>query len=69
MKKYTVLSTVAYLISISLYVAAIVTFARETNTSVGTILLCAGSAFFSAGLLFSNKQRAQGDPENNDPKP
>ena len=57
MKRYKILNIVFNIAAICLFVAGIVTFSSESDTSVGTVFISCGFIFLTSANIFLRKQQ------------
>lgn len=57
MNKSTVFSIIFNLCAIALFIAGIITFSREANTTLGTTFVSGGFVFLMLGIYLSRRNR------------
>ena len=65
MKKYTIISTVSFIISIASYITTILLFSSESNNTLGSVFMSVGSVFLCLGIFFSRKQNSENNDDEN----
>lgn len=61
MKRYKILHLIFNIAAICLFVAGIVTFSSESDTSVGTVFISCGFIFLTSANIFLRKQKEESE--------